>query len=181
MTLRKSAITELSLLPGRAAATLLTAISLVLMPRIATAAETEHPVKGQIYAIGTSELAIETEAFTSNRAGFSGTFAADDPSSIVHLTTYDCSVLTHASMDESRSRTARVGAIGVCLVSDRDGDVFVAEWRRPVGDATGTWTIVRGSGKFEGAAGEGSYGIEFLTGLPNAKMRFALDGSIITR
>ena len=142
-------------------------------------AETVIDVKGHLYAVGEVETLAETEALLLRRSTMVAAFAADDQDSALHLATFNCAFTSHTANDPATRHQGRVGALGACLVSDRDGDLRVAEWQRSPGEEVGGWTVVRGSGKYAGAGGEGTYGIEFLSRPPKPQLRFRLDGKII--
>ena len=139
-----------------------------------------HAVDGNLYAVGEAETVHEAGELALGRSSMVATFAADDPASAMHLATFACSFVSHTTTEASVRHQDRVGATGVCLVTDRDGDTSVAEWRRPPGAELGSWTVVRGTGKWQGASGTGTYDILFLTPPPEPQLRFTLVGEIAT-
>ena len=146
----------------------------------ARAEPTAHAVAGYLYAVGDAETVHEVGELALRRSSMVAAFAADDPSSALHLATFTCSFVSHTTTDASVRHQDRVGAAGACLVTDRDGDTHVAEWQRPPGAELGTWTVVRGTGKWREATGTGTYDILFLSPPPKPQLRFTLTGEIAT-
>jgi hypothetical protein len=145
----------------------------------AYAEPTRINVDGYLYAVGEAADYADTDIIKLRRSTMVATFAARDVSSPHHLANYRCAFVSHTTTDTQTRHQVRVGLTGACLVTDRAGDSYVAEWHRVPGQDVGEWVIVRGSGKYENAAGTGTYTIMFLAGPPsNPQLRFTLVGRI---
>lgn len=138
-----------------------------------------YDIEGYLYATGDAADYAGTDALKLRRSEMVATFVASDETSPLHLATYSCAFVSHTTTDSATRHQARVGLTGACLVTDRDGDSHVAEWHRTPGEDAGQWTIARGTGKYEAADGVGTYTITFLSGPPNAQLRFALSGKLV--
>jgi len=146
---------------------------------VANADAANYDIDGYLFATGEASDFAETSALKVRRTSMVATFAARDEASPLHLATYSCAFVSHTTTDTETRHQSRVGLTGACLVTDRTGDSHVAEWHRTPGEEAGTWSIVRGSGKYEAASGAGSYTITFLSGPPDIQLRFALSGQLI--
>ncbi len=100
--------------------------------------------KGTAYALGGSDFIFTGE--------FSGTLFNTDTSDPTHKMTTQCPGLWHV---KGKSGTSN----GVCIMRDAAGDNIILEWNGtgefPV--TAGPFTIVSGTGKFEGASGAGMF------------------------
>ena len=147
----------------------------------AFADSTHIDIDGYLYAVGDVADYAATDAIKLRQSTMVATFAARDESSPLHLANFRCAFVSHTTTDTQTKHQARVGLTGACLVTDRTGDSYVAEWHRVPGEDAGQWVIVRGTGKYETAGGAGTYTIKFLSGPPSPQLRFTLLGQISLR
>ena len=82
--------------------------------------------------------------------------AAEDLSSVTHLTRVECFGYIDARSDGSFS------ADGYCNHWDRDGDHWVGHWWNSSQMSAGQFEVVSGSGKYTGASGGGTADCKFL-------------------
>jgi len=144
----------------------------------AFADSTHIKIDGYLYAVGEATDYAATDVLKLRRSTMVATFAARDASSPLHLANFRCAFVSHTTTDTQTKHQVRVGLTGACLVTDRAGDSYVAEWHRVPAEEAGQWEIVRGTGKYENAGGAGTYTIKFLSGPPSLQLRFTLLGQI---
>ena len=121
----------------------------------ASAAAGEMKVSGKVvyFATPLSVLPL-TGGKRLDRAHLKGMIVTDDASSVLNLNVQDC--LGSSLNDHSGSETSgpEIESIGSCTASDANGDVW-SLWYRNKGDER-TWTVISGTGKFEGMTGGGT-------------------------
>ncbi len=144
----------------------------------AFADSTHIKIDGYLYAVGEAADYAATDVLKLRRSTMVATFAARDENSPHHLANFRCAFVSHTTTDTRTKHQVRVGLTGACLVTDRTGDSYVAEWHRVPAEDAGQWVIVRGTGKYENADGAGTYTIKFLSGPPSPQLRFTLLGEI---
>lgn len=105
---------------------------------------------------------------TIQRQTFSGFSIADDPGNPFHQTNVTCTFTTAVAAD---GETVSQGAF--CDGIDRDWDVFWL-WGRGNQDG-GTWSLIGGTGKFEGIEGGGTS--TTAATWPDGKIIFSWEGS----
>jgi len=79
-----------------------------------------------------------------------GITMTDDPSHPLNMTTVDCTGIFEEFPD------GKYKGNGYCTNKDRDGDQVVARWTASSDAAAARYEVVSGTGKFEGATGEGT-------------------------
>jgi hypothetical protein len=116
------------------------------------------PVLGADYqASGTATFTtVDSDAVTfgsgavKQRIRLKGVILADDPTNPLHLSAQDCG----GSVVVAADGTAVNGG-GYCEATDKDGDVWWLSWADYDGNGN-TWTILGGTGKYEGISGGGT-------------------------
>ena len=87
------------------------------------------------------------------RIRLKGVILADDPASPIHLSAQDCGGSIVVGTDG-----AAVNGGGYCEATDKDGDVWWLSWADYDGNGN-TWTILGGTGKYEGMTGSGTVAV----------------------
>jgi hypothetical protein len=101
--------------------------------------------KGTVYALQKGAFIFTGE--------FSGTLFNTNTSDPTHKMTTQCPGLWHVKGGSGTSN-------GVCIMRDAAGDKIILEWNGATGEfpvTEGPFTIVAGTGKFEGASGTGMF------------------------
>jgi hypothetical protein len=88
-----------------------------------------------------------------------GVRMTDDPSDPLNMTTIDCTGMFEEFPD------GKYNGDGYCTNMDLEGHKLIFRWSENSDRAEGQYEVAAGTGKFEGAKGEGTYTItEVLTG-----------------
>ena len=120
------------------------------------------------YVTVQAEVADIGGGATVRRGHSKGVILADDPASVFHLATQDCTGATVIGADG-----AVLSDSGSCDAVDREGDTW-ALWY--ANDAAGRrWEIIGGTGRYAGMTGDGT--TEVLLQTPDGRMTLRWSGS----
>ncbi len=99
-------------------------------------------------------------------------FIAQDTSTPNHLAVGDC----YASVDAQGELES---VQGYCAFTDRGGDRYFVRFERGTGEEDGRWSVIAGTGKWDGATGGGTYVSETISPPPNGRAVTHLTGEIV--
>ena len=101
-----------------------------------------------------------------------GVMVSNDPAHSLHLATQDC---LGSSLDNADG--SPIDSYGTCVATDKDGDVWWLVYHNGVGERT--WTVLGGTGKYEGVSGGGTS--EWLLGTGDGRAVVGYAGKMFTK
>lgn len=138
-----------------------------------TAAAEEYSRKGRnLFTPGVEEVQELPGGGYLSRLHYHGFNISENPNDPLHLAAMDC-----IGLELHRPDGTWTGS-GTCQHIDSDGDILWDWWQ---GDATGgTWGYTRGTGKFAGATGSGTWSTA-ETEFPDGRWIVPWEGTLITK
>lgn len=132
----------------------------------AIVAAATSPVAAADYKGSGTATYVTTDSDTVSFAGgavkqrfrLKGVIVADDPTNPIHLSAHDCGGSVVVGTDG-----APVNGAGYCEATDKDGDVWWLSWSDYDGNGN-PWTILGGTGKYEGMTGGGTVSLMMQSG-----------------
>lgn len=107
-----------------------------------------------------------------------GTSVSPSGSAPFHRSAVECRFLTYQIAGDDIPYKDRVGAVGTCRINDADDDIFILETQRNMGDQVGNWTLVYGTGKYQGGTGSGTYDFFNVPGTPDSQVPVEWRGDV---
>lgn len=126
---------------------------------VSPAAATDYKGSGTAtYVVVDSDTVAFAGGAMKQRLRLKGVIVADDPANPINLSAQDCGGSIVVGADG-----APVNGAGHCETTDKDGDVWWLSWGDYDGNSN-TWTILGGTGKYDGMTGGGKVSVIMQSG-----------------